>query len=61
MFNMTTQAKEALVEEFNNHVNFADLIDDMITSVGEVCKPEDVFDDSQLAEWAEENGFKKED
>lgn len=55
----SNQAKAQLAVDIEGHLNVEELIDDSVTSVAENLKPEDVFDESQLEEWAQENGFEK--
>lgn len=37
--------------------NFGELLPQIVEWIAENLVPEDVFTDSQLEEWAEENGF----
>lgn len=56
---MTTQGKAAIVESFNELVCFTDILDEMIQTLGENSEPQDVYDEEQLATWAENNGYVK--
>ena len=56
---MTTQARAELVKAWQANICLDDIVGDMVNSVKENLKPEDVFNDKQLGEWAEENDYTK--
>lgn len=56
---MTTQAKERLIDAWQNTICFEDIVQDMVNNVAENLNPEDVFDEDRLAAWATENGYVK--
>lgn len=58
---MNIENKEKLVEAWIASICLDDIVEDMVNAVAENLKPDEVFDASQLAEWAEENGFTKEE
>ena len=45
------------IEEASAKVIFGGILDTIVEWISENLTPEDVFTDSQLEEWAEDNGF----
>lgn len=54
---MKDKDRKELVKGIEEIINVGEILDDIITAVGEKCNPEDVFTEDQLRAWAEDNGF----
>lgn len=61
---LTPQQRVHLVAQVEKIICIDDLIDDIVDAVVDLVimqKPEDVFDEDTLIDWAERNGWKPED
>lgn len=47
--------------EISDALAVGDVMDEILDAISNNLKPEDVFNEDALADWAENNGFTKED
>lgn len=58
---MTTQQAENLAKSIENALSIEDVLSDIIDAIRDELQPEDVFETDALTNWAENNGFAKEE
>ena len=52
---------ESLKTQFIKETIPSDLLENMVNWIGDNLAPDDVFPDTVLEEWADDNGFSRED
>lgn len=57
---MSPERRKKLIDALVETVALNDILDDLLVAVADNCCPEEIFDDTVLAKWAEENDYKKE-
>jgi len=56
---MTSEKRKRICEALVKKLALEDVIEEVLTSIGEETNPEDIFSEEQLIDWAEENGYSK--
>ena len=58
---MSNDQKDVLAAAINKTISIRDILDDLLVNIGDNCQPDDVFNEQQLNDWAEQNGYTKEE
>ena len=54
---MTSTTRAQAVKKISDCLALDDVLDDLLTDLGDTLVPEDIFSEDKLVAWAESNGF----
>lgn len=54
---LTKEKKKEIGSQLESVIDLAEIAEEIVDTIGDVCTPDEVFKEEILVEWAENNGF----